>query len=280
MTNLLTNGSFNGPHHRAPFPISGELPDDWELETYSQDGDPAIGPTGSPPTVPELIVIEYLKQFPEDFLRYDKTDNWILKAFKQNGAISFGWKQVVPNVPAGRYRFSCPVFPDHWHSLGDARLVRPSAATSPDWYLASECRFSVASDNAPWTESGWLDARIIPIGQYTVMRVDHDHPGGDLTVRFGARGRWPFKNNGWFFDSLTLERIDEPAPEPTPEPAPTPTPQPGTVDAVDASLDQLAVDLDSTDMAITGLQALAQQIRVDLANSRAMVARLKSEIRP
>ena len=96
MINLLTNGSFNGPHHRAPQPISGEFPGGWELESYSQDDDPAIGETGSVQTVPELIVIEYIKQFPEDFLRYDKTGSWILKCFRESRAISFVWKQIIP----------------------------------------------------------------------------------------------------------------------------------------------------------------------------------------
>jgi len=272
--NLLTNPSFGGSHHRAPQPISGEFPDGWELEWYSHDGDPAIGPTGSVQTVPELIVIQHVVQFPEDFLRYDKTDDWILKCFREARAISFGWKQIVPNVPAGRYRFKAPVFPDHWHDPGDGFLVRPSAQTSADWYLASE----VFAKLGP-IETGWLDARLAPIGKYTVMRVEDVHPGGDMTVRFGARGRWPFKNNCWFFDGLSLERMDEPipAPEPLPEPVPSPQPQPGTVDAVSNSLDQLALDFGSMTMA---LDALTQQVRVDLANARQMVAKLKSEIAP
>ncbi len=274
MTNLLINPSFGGPHHRAPQPISGEFPDGWELEEYSRDGDPAIGPTGSPPTVPELIVIQHGAQFPEDYLLHDQNDDWILKCFKQNGAISFVWKQTVPNLPAGRYQFTCPVFPDHWHDVGGQRLVRPSIATSPDWYLASECFIHITSGLTYWTD--WLDARRVPIGQYTVLIADYQHPGGDLTVRFGARGRWPVKNNCWFFDGLSLVRMNEPAPEPVP-PSP-PLPQPGTVDAVVNSLEQIALDFNSMTNAINAVNALSQQMLTDIANAREMVAKLKSEI--
>lgn len=267
MTNLLTNPSFGGPHHRAPWPISGELPDGWELESYSHEGDDPIGPTGSIQTVPELIVIQYGIQFPEAHLLYDDSDNWILKCFKQNGAISFIWKQTVSDLPAGRYRFMCPVFPDHWHDVGDNQLVRPSPATSSDWYLASEVFASVGD-----SETGWQDARRVPIGQYSVLLVECNHPGGALTVRFGARGRWPFKNNGWFFDGLLLVQISEP------DPVPPLLPQPGAVDAIVASIEQLAVDYNSLAQAISGINALGQQILVDIANAREMAAKLKSEI--
>jgi len=289
MINLLINPSFGGSHHRAPQPFSGEFPDGWELEWYYRDSDPVLG-TGTRWSVPELIVVEYLKQFPGDHLRYDKSDDWILKCFKQDGAAGFGWRQTVPDLPSGRYRFICPVFPDHWHRTASDVLVRPSLFTSADWYLASEVDVRVMSGSAPTSSTGWLDARYVPIGFYTPLTVDHDHPGGDLMVRFAARGRWPFKNNGWFFDGLSLERIDVPEPEPAPEPAPEPlpvpdpvplpAPQPGTLDAVISSIEQLAVDYNSLAQAIGGMNALAQQILVDIANARQMVAKLKSEIAP
>lgn len=286
MTNLLVNPSFGGPHHRAPQPISGEFPDGWELEEYSRDGDPAIGSTGSPPTVPELIVIEHGAQFPEGYLLYDQSDDWILKCFKQNGAISFVWKQTVPNLPAGRYQFICPVFPDHWHDVdGENRFVRPSTATSPDWYLASECFVHITSGLTYWAD--WQDARRVPIGQYTVLIAEYQHPGGDLTVRFGARGRWPFKNNCWFFDGLALVRMNEPAPDPEPAPIPAPLPQPGTVvlsvgtlEALIGVTEQIDMNCDQIDASaaayIQQANAFTQNVRAHNADTRAMLEKLRN----
>lgn len=214
-TNLLRNPSFEGGIRPVVEPFrSGAWPVDWLVDWWYKPEDSIIG-TGSPWALPEMIVIEFLKQFPEVDHLYDRLGTKILKCF-WNGAVGFGWKQTL-SLPAGRYRFVCPVKPDHWHqpNPGDP-LVRPSPATSDDWYLASEVYASVNS-----TGREWLDARQVPIGVYTALAREVDHPGGDLVVRFGARGRWPFRNNGWFFDGLSLERIDA-APDPQPGTIPVP----------------------------------------------------------
>lgn len=223
-TNLLRNPSFVGGVRRVSLPfISGAWATDWDLDWYFTEQDPLLG-TGTKWTLPEMIVVEYIKQFPEDSHRFDKTDPYVFKCF-WNGATGFGWKQTNA-LPAGRYKLSVPVEPDQWHQLPNGSQVRPSAETSSDWYLASEVYAKIISGGRT-TETGWLDAKTTPFGQYTVLSVEIDHAGGDLTVGFGARGRWPFRNNGWFFDGLKLEMVSSPPQVVSGSPSPSaPPPEP------------------------------------------------------
>jgi hypothetical protein len=70
-----------------------------------------------------------------------------------------------------------------------------------------------------------------------VLTIEYDHPGGLMTVFFGARGRWPFRDNCWFFDGLSLERVGETIPG---------TPQPTTeINALKAELAQLRLRIDA-----------------------------------
>jgi hypothetical protein len=219
-TNLLRNPSFIGGVRRVALPfISGAWANDWDLDWYFKESDAVIG-TGTKWTLPEMIVVEYQKQFPEDSHRFDKTDPYVFKCF-WNGATGFGWKQTNA-LPPGRYKLSVPVEPDQWHQLPNGSQVRPSPETSSDWYLASEVYAKIVSGGNV-VETDWLDARTTPFGAYTVLSVEIDHEGGELTVGFGARGRWPFRNNGWFFDGLTLEMVSAPtvaSPSPSAEPPP------------------------------------------------------------
>src|SRR3989304_9021040 len=147
MINLLLNPSFAGGVRKieAPF-VSGAWPNDWALDWYYHPEDTIIG-SGSRWTLPEMIVIEYIKQFPEDSHRFDKADPFILKCF-WNGAGGFGWMQML-DLPAGRYVLDVPVKPDQWHEISEGNLVRPSPQTSVDWYLSSEVYAKVVSGNAP-----------------------------------------------------------------------------------------------------------------------------------
>ena len=244
MANLLRNPSFKEfPLVRVALPfISGAWAPGWTLAWYYKPDDPVLGPTGSRWMLPEMIVQEMGKQVPEPWLQFDPTDPFVFHCF-WNGATGFAWRQTV-NAPAGLVKFVVPVLPDQWHiiplakwleikqadpSQNDPRYnrmdgdgsstwqVRPSRFTSDDWYLGSEV-FAKISTSGREAFTGWLDARAVPYGKYTPLSVAVDHPGGDLTVEWGCRGRWPFRSNGWFIDGLSLERVGEPAPTPAPQP--------------------------------------------------------------
>lgn len=197
----LQNGSFEKTNYIAtPSGISGLLPPDWTLTSYSKPGDVKLPKQDQDWLQPEIIPIQYAVQFPDINLLYDRNGRFILKVFKGGAPTAASFEQKV-DLPAGKYRFTVPIFPDQWH-LVNGSLVRPSVQTSLDWYLASEVQISAAD-----MDTGWLDARTVPIGKYTPVLVEFDWPGGIVTVGFAVHGRWGFKNNGWFIDGITLEPV-------------------------------------------------------------------------
>ena len=156
MTNLLKNSTFGSEQYDpTPGDISGLLPRDWRLASYSKPSDAHIEKQDSDWLQPEIIPIKWKKQFPEWWLVYGANaksdqdtlqplgiDPFVLKVFKGNAPTSAQFTQAV-DVPAGRYRFTCPIFPDHWHRLQNGNVVRPSPETSDDWYLFSEVKIYV-----------------------------------------------------------------------------------------------------------------------------------------
>lgn len=228
--NLLANSTFNGATYKPPSDISGLLPDGWQLTAYSKPGDPKLDKQDQDWQQPEIIPIQWKVQFPEAELVYGAIgvandgageyllprgiDPFVLKVFKGSAPTMAAFAQTV-DVPAGTYRFTCPIFPDQKQGDGS----RPSPASSADWYLASEVNVWIESENF-LEHTGYRDARAVPIGQYTALMADLVHPGGPLTVGFALRGRWGFANNGWFVDEPSLVRMDDaPVPVPVPFPA-------------------------------------------------------------
>ena len=216
MTNLLKNSTFGSEQYDpTPGDISGLLPRDWRLVSYSRPSDAHIEKQDSDWLQPEIIPIKWKKQFPEWWLVYganassDKdtlkplgVDPFVLKIFKGNAPTAARVVQTG-DKPAGRYRFTCPIFPDQKMRNGD----RPSPSSSDDWYLSSEVEVFI-NDGTSEVSTGRLDARSVRLGEYTALTVEKDHKGGELTVGFALRGRWGFENNGWFVDDCRLEKID------------------------------------------------------------------------
>jgi uncharacterized protein YdcH (DUF465 family) len=178
--------------------------------------------------------MEWPIEFPErEFVRPDGGKR-ALHLFRNSSC--GGILSQTATRPAGRYRLTVPIHPDVWHRVPasfwetadqsqpmrrvdeNSILVHPSIETSADWYLASEAMISMGT-----IPTEWRDARSIPIGRYSEMILEYDHPGGELAVRFGWRGRWPFVINGCWVDGLILELISGlPLPSPPPEPSPSP----------------------------------------------------------
>ncbi len=209
VTNLLQNGSFGlQKYHNVPGQSSMLVPDFWNVDDFSTPEYPMLNKQDKPFVEPEIIVIEHLKQFPEDYLLYDAGDSFVLKIFKDSAPTWVQMSQTV-NVPKGRYKLTVPIFPDQWHRVSAGQpLVRPSLDTSDDYYLASEIML-FASDARNSVDTEWLDAQYVPIGRYTARNLLIDHlVDGNLRIGFELRGRWGFQNNGWFIDGVTLEEIE------------------------------------------------------------------------
>ena len=221
LANLLLNPTFGlEKYNQTPFDISGMLPRDWHLTAYSKPGDPKLDKQDQDWAQPEIIPIKWGKQFLEWQLVYGATgatdtnlmpvsiDPFILKVFKGSAPTFASFSQTI-DVPAGAYRFRCPIYPDQKQGGSS----RPSPASSDDWYLASEARIFIGN-----IKTEWMDARIMPIGRYTAWFIECNHLGGLLTIGFDLRGRWGFQNNGWFIDECSLVRLDD-APTTILEPA-------------------------------------------------------------
>lgn len=210
--NLLVNGSFETvPTERWPesHHMSGLQAPGWELEAWGQAANTLLPKQDQPNRIPEILGIQYLVQFPEAHLLFDKTGKWIEKIFAESAPTMAQFGQTV-NAPAGAYELAVPIFPDQKTSDG----TRPN--TSADWYLGTEV--AAWMGNLPPDEIPWKDGRQAPIGKYTVLRVAANHIGGPLRVHFAMRGRWGFKQNGWFVDGVTLTRVDAPPPPDEPPP--------------------------------------------------------------
>jgi len=208
--NLLVNGSFEiVPSERWPAEthMSGLQIPGWELEKFSRATDARLLKQDQPSGIPEILPIRYLVQFPEPHLVYDKAGVWILKIFldSQPGGAQFG--QTVTQ-PAGKYELRVPFFPDQW--TWDRR--RPN--TSADWHLGTEVAAWVGE--LPADHIPWLNGLQAPMGEYTVVRHRFVHAGGSVRVHFAVRGRWGFKNNGWFVDGVKLVSVGDVEPPPPP----------------------------------------------------------------
>src|SRR3990167_6685314 len=174
--NLLQNGSFNlQTYHRVPGQSSMLVPDFWNVDAFSTPAYNKLEKQDAVFVEPEIIVIEHIKQFPEDYLVYDKGDQWVLKIFKDGAPTWVRMSQTI-DVPAGLYELVVPIFPDQWHYIADGQpLVRPSPSTSEDYYLASEAMLFL-SNALDAVDTGWIDADVselmsAPIGKYTALSI-------------------------------------------------------------------------------------------------------------
>ena len=214
--NLLNNPSFEDRNHLTPpAGIAGLLPAGWTLAEFARPGLPRLDRQDDEWLQPEIIPIQFGVQFPEPYLRYDPSGTFVLKVFKGHGP-TFATFEQRPVLPAARYRFTVPIFPDQWHNAGSGQ-VRPSYATSADFYLGSEVRIFAGG-----YDSDWMDARKVRIGHYNVLIADFDWPGGACRVGFSVRGRWGFRNNGWFVDGCSLEDVRDIVAPPSPPAMVTP----------------------------------------------------------
>lgn len=211
--NLLLNSTFDSEKYDStPFDISGLLPRHWQLTAYSKPSDPKLDKQDQNWQQPDILPVKRQPAYgatgatgaTESNLMPISTDRFVLRIFKNNAPIFASFSQIV-DTPAGMYRFTCSIFPDQ--KLMDGS--RPSPASGDDWYLASEASLLIRyGDTGVTRETGWLDARAVPIGKYTALDIEFYHFGGPLIVGFSLRGRWGFQNNGWFVNECSLVRMD------------------------------------------------------------------------
>lgn len=251
MTNLLKNGGFNGGYYHVKNDKGEDIPelvipDSWEF-WYAPTGTPRLWKQDDDFYRPETVVWNI-----RDAPLNEREVFWIdgafgLKVFKGWGPLWWKLSQVVTGLtPGARYRFTVPIHPDLVASYSGAEKQYANDLLSGEHRLIAGA-----------TDTGWLDGAKVPFGKYTVLRAEFTARTDTETVAVEVRGRWGLKNNGWFLDALSLERIDgspepepvpDPIPNPTPDPLPDPTPTPGSrvflvfggaVDVTDGEVGQL-----------------------------------------
>ena len=214
VTNWLNNGSFE-VDRSTDSAISGHswvLPHYWEVATFSQSDWPYVDKQNQSFTEPEIRVITYLEQFPEEELLHGDGLR-ILKVFKES-APTFASIVQSSEAPSGLYKLIVPVFPDLWHKHPSLGLVRPDPEhmgnlVSDDWYLGGVFRIYANMSNV--MKEVEFDLRQVPIGKYTELELNFKHEGGLLKAGFEFLGRWGYKNNGCFFDNIRLEKeVEDP----------------------------------------------------------------------
>lgn len=185
--------------------ISGNFSSKWKLIRWSKPGDPKFDRQGQDWLPPENRVIQFGADFPEGYLVYDKDDptGSIDKFFKGDSPTGGEFVQDIELSP-GTWTLYAPVFPDHWHRdkarFGDRR-VRPSLATSDDYWMGSLVMVSLGS-----ATTGLQSAKTVPIGRYTRLPITlRNHPGGVVRVSVQFWGRWGFENDCWFWDGLEIK---------------------------------------------------------------------------
>lgn len=165
-------------------------------------------------------------------------------------------------LPPAAYTFSCEIYPD---------IYSGNHQFAPD-PLSGEYRLVIGPKSEPIFTSSGEPFKSGNFGQWVPLSITANHPGGEFRHGLEFRARWGVETVGLFIRRWKVVR-NTVTPEPTP--TPTPSPQPGTVSAISESLNQLSVDFESMAQASS---ALLQQLRVDIANAREMVERLKREI--
>lgn len=170
------------------------IPNEWNF-WYQTDKTLRINRQDSPFDPPETVVW-YKKDAPswEQDLFFLSGD-YCLKVFKGWGVIWWRLFQTVSGLEAGeRYRFTAPIYPDLVMDYKDGQKV---FADDP---LAGEVRLTAGA-----SDTGYLVG--LEYGKYTRFTVDFTASGPTEEVSLECRGRWGLINNGWFVDSLDLEKL-------------------------------------------------------------------------
>jgi hypothetical protein len=227
---MLRNPSFEGATYTRSDNQSSLFPEGWEFSWADRDT-PRLNPNAPQGQgrqdqdwlKPEIITRGY--QFINEGRALVHHGDIVLKLFKGQSPVWIKMWQTV-ELDAGQHKFWSWVFPDQVSDYIGYKHY-PVETNSPDWYLASEFKLTAVIDGVEQS-TGWLDARTVGYG---VADENGRKPGKwnkvELLISVAAkknvrleiemRGRWGFKNNGWWVDDCGIERVSNPNPVPDPD---------------------------------------------------------------
>lgn len=209
--NLLQNSGFEGGWS-TPRPHQ-QVPTSWELD-FTEDEHTA----GEWKTVqPELRVMLKGQLPPGEWELFGGGGQHIVKLFKGQGAIHARLRQRVTGLEVGAsYRLTVPTYVDTYQWDGEKQPPEPN---EDEWDRAARLRLSAHDDNGVRELSCWFDeADVGDPGDFYlrhwVFEWSFTATAPEMVMEIEVWNPWPVSNNGWFFDNLSLERINAPAPPP------------------------------------------------------------------
>jgi len=198
--NLLTNGSFEtGYYHHNQIPELA-IPKGWNF-WFSPADAPKISRQDSPWGRPETVVWNIKDAPAQEQPLFFRDGSYNFKSFGAWRPIWWKLSQSVSGlVPGATYRFTVPIFPDLVMDYQGHKKV------FADDMLAGEHRLMVEAGGKTF-DTGYLNGNKVPFGQYTEVTLDFSPPTAKAALTIDIRGRWGLRNNGWFLDDCSLERI-------------------------------------------------------------------------
>lgn len=207
--NLLANPGFEAGWS-TPVPHQ-QIPDEWEFG-FTQ-GEYTAGPWKT--VQPELRVMLKSQLPPGEWEMFGGEGEHILKLFKGQGAINAWLSQKVSGLVVGQtYRLTVPVYVDTY--MWEGEKVPPNTNDPPNERAA---RLILFAESIRGDTKAIYDEKNVPDWYLHrhVLELDFEATRSVMIVGFEAYNPWPISNNGWFFDELRLEALDD-VPEPEPEP--------------------------------------------------------------
>ncbi len=198
--NLFTNGDFDqGYYHWHDVPEI-VIPNTWDF-WYLEDFKTRLERQDNDFLKPETVVWN-IKDAPENEKSlFFLSGNFCLKIFKGWGPLWWKlWQNVTGLTIGAKYRFTVPVYPDLVAKYESGKKVY-----APDM-LSGEHKLAVQSGSQNY-DTGFMDGSKVKFGQYNTLTLDFVATDTTASCTLEVRGRWGLDNNGWFVDSMKLEKL-------------------------------------------------------------------------
>lgn len=189
--NLLPNSSFEEGHYNLRGIPELQLPVGWKFEWDENR-------TGFGDEVWDVYVRPETRVLPKEFLPASEHSLFIfegthtIKAFKQNGAISFKLFRDVYLEP-GTYVLEINVFPDMYMDYQEGKIWADDPLTGQIRFIAPQA-------------TGWMGTSYGR--KNTLIHTFTVDTAGEVPIGAAMRGNHAIMNDGWFFDDWSLRRIE------------------------------------------------------------------------
>lgn len=209
--NLFKNPGFEEGHHTQDGIPQIVSPDNWRMLWL--DNVPFEGTEGKLAYRPETVVW-YIEDAPLDERPiFFRDGSFALKIFKTEAPLYAAISQDVTGLQVGRkYRISAPIFPDLFDEYKNGQKQIPDDPPGGGFV-----RFGVAPVGVSWLDTTqgtyspyWTSAAVSPFYMTTqTYSWDFVATQPNMTVFIEVGSQYPYHNNGFFMDALSLNALNE-----------------------------------------------------------------------